>query len=544
MTQYVTDEAGTRHAFPDEATPEMIAEAMGATAGAGGGQEVHSAPPQMSGPGRYLAGAGEAAIRGLIHTAGLPGDLLPRVDPAMLDYLGLPPGTSSAALPSTNELLDFAGRHGVPVMSANLVPEPGLERIGAEAVSGAAGAAPLVALGAPALGMILAGASGGAAGEAAHEALPNSTAAPIIAGTLAGGLAGLRSGPTIESVAKQLGTSETLEHAGLALEDAATSWRQGGMDHVIDAARAPLDALVPGSAPVVPRELVSRQSDLLARGGQASDAVKDFFTSTAKSGGALGQTATDIQLGLPITWDEAKAFRTELGTNLRNARPAERAAIEHLYGGITADLGSTATMAGAGDEFANFNAVSTAAYKLDAGPVEQILGASQPGAAANRFLVQARQGGQPLAQLRAASPEFSDAVDELAAAHLRTGGAWSKLSPEGQAALVPDPDLRSAASQVAPKAASRSGTHSLQAIAGGTFAHAASIVGSSLLPQGSAVNPLVTGAAGELAGMVAPSLWRGARRLASPALLPPALVGAVAGANPLTVPPVTPGVGQ
>jgi len=477
---------------------------------------------------RYLAGVPSMFTQGFAQTVGTPGDI---------EHALLP--EHQQVLARSSDLLELTGRAGLTQRS-DLIPAPGWEKTGAEGIAGLGSAAPLLPFGAPSVSTLLAGGAGGVAGEAAHQLFPESTLAPIAAGGLAGlsvGAAARRAGrQTVESIAKKFGTSETMEHAQIALEDAATNWRANVMDAKIDAARAPLDAIVPSTAPVSPTGIFSRANDLIARGGEKANVVRDFFSRTVKSGGYIGQAAADIAAGKSVTWEAARDFRTELGTALRGARPNERDAIEHLYGGITSDLGTTANAAGAGNEFMNFNAVSTAAHQFDSGPVERILSAKTPAESAFRLVTQLKRGGANLAEIRA---EMPDAADELTAAYLRTSPhGWPRLSPEGQAVLVPDAADRATISAAHPPRGSSSEKRSLIAIASGHLGHAIGAVAGGMLPGASELSPLVTAGMGEITGMALPSTLR---RLGSAPMnilqSPfPLAAGAVAGTNPLAPP--------
>ena len=493
-------------------------------------QSVSAAPPQMSGPLRYPALIGEAALRSAIGVAGWPGSIqhaIGGVDAGMADYLGLPPGSETSMLPTGNELLDKAGRAGLPVKSANLLPE-GPEKLLVAAVEGAVSGLPFIPFTGPA-GALVPSILGSVASEGAKMAGAPAGASEA-AGAIAGGLTGLRNPKTLESLAAQLGSSKNLEDASANLEDFATNWRQSGMDAKIDAARAPLDAKVPGSANVVPAETLARANDLTAQGSPYKAGVaKQVFADAIRSGGALAATAKDIATGAPVTWDDFKDFRTYLGTTLRSARPAERPALEHLYGGATTDLGTTATAAGAGDEFANFNAVSTSAHQFDSGPIEQILSSKRPEQAAKRILA---LGPDAIDAIRAESP---DVANDLAAAHLRSGG-WPRSTPGTQASLVPDTDFRLSVSAASSPRRAAPGTHSLQGILAGEIGHAAGSIGASLIGSGP-VGQAAVAAGSQMLGAAVPSIVRGARALHPSNTLLPAAIGAVGATNPLQIAP-------
>lgn len=515
-------------------------------------QAVSAAPPEITDWTRLPRLVGRKAETGLATFAGYPGSflrfgsqivnaLLPESmrGPSVLEEAGLMP-------PTSQEVVDYLGRHGVG-MQSNIMPSGPFENALGGAVQGAAQTAPMLLFGPEAA--VAPGLIGGAAGGAA-ENLTGSPAVGAAVGALGGfgaqGIINLFS-KGVEGVAAKLGTSETMQEAGEALVDAAKKWRNTEFDAMQNRAAAPLDAAVTaaGGVPVNPSEVVTRANDLIARGGQAADATRAFFDRTIKSGGALSATAKDIAVGNTVSWDEARKFRTELGSYLRTSRPTDKAAIEYLYGGATNDLGAAANTIGAGDLFSNFNAVSRFAHEFNDGLIENILSSSEPGAMASRMLTQGRQGGSSLQELRQQMP---DAVDELAAAHLRTGGvkAWQRLSPEAREQLVADPSLRAFIDRQIPRPVAAgmfgaTGAHTLESLLGGGVAHATAMLAGHLFPETAGLNPLITGAGGELLGYAAPSLWRGIRAAGrQPSLLVAPAVGAFSGGNALQPQAVTP----
>jgi hypothetical protein len=335
----------------------------------------------------------------------------------------------------------------------------------------------------------------------------------------AGALAGAR---TLPRIASELGSSRTLEEAGSVLQDEAQNWRNTVMPQSINEAAAPLDAMIPGEAVSAAGNFGTGLSDLISKGGSSANAVRYFLDTTEASKGALGQTANRMndwlkasRIGLAgapeaptMTWAEMRDFRTELGQHMRTARENEKPALERIYGGLTQDMGGLAQQYGAGDQFARFNIVSTLAHQLDAGPIEKILSAQQPGDAAARLLAGARRGGETLETLRGVLPT---GVNELAAAHLNMNPdarAWARLAPEGQSALVPQAADRSIIERTGPvKGDPGIGTKMLESLVGGAVTGAgARILGQALVPG---MNPLVTEAAGELVGNAMPFAWRG-----------------------------------
>lgn len=491
---------------------------------------------------RIPLGLGTAALEGAVGGANMLGGVVRDAIPGMKE--ALVPGLEKK-LGITAEQPTGSDPYGLETALHNqligpLKAQSTAESLGQGAAFGLGSTAiPAALTGGMSLPIALAGTAGGTAAEGT-KLLGGSPAMQIAAGLAAGFStqalgAGVR---TIAHIAGDLGDSATLQQAGTKVQTLAEDWRQNILPQKLADASSPLDAAVPASTTLSPTELIRRAQDLLSRGGQAANAVRDFLSGTAKSGGALGATAQAVQggltssaLGTPalpsLTWQEARAFRTELGQQLRTAKPAERPALEHLYAGATDDLGTTAAANGAGDQFAAFNAESTRLHNLDRGPIEEIL-SRDPGDAAQRLLTRSARQGTILQGLRTELPE---AVDELASAHLRLNPdarAWGRLASEAQEQLVLNPADRAIIQAAAPqKGAPGLGTKMLESLVGGTVGGAgARIIGNALVPG---VNPLVTEAAGELIGNVAPFVGRSLRRAVANPLVPAS--GALGGSN-------------
>lgn len=529
MQQYHAASAGTSARPPVEQPTAMAA--------------AEPLPAWQRVPLGLLASAAHGALVG----AGAPGDLeslgVRYVANPISRYFGLQEDDPQATLlPKSSDMLSL-----VPglsnALSGPLAPQSSLEREGQAVVGGAASAVPLALVGGGALApQMIAGSVGGGAAEGAKQ-----LGAPVsvqLAAGLAGGVgtqlvgAGTR---TVRQVARDLGSSQTLDDAGSTLKAAAEDWRQNELPAQLATAEAPLNAAVPAVAVHVPSDLIDRSEELLARGGAAANAVRDFLKSTADSGGALGATAKQLQgdiasraLGTsasvsPITWIAGRDFRSELGRTMRSAHTDERPALEYLYGGATNDLGATAAANGAGDAFNDYNTVSTNLHALDSGPIQQILDAPTSGDAATRLLTRAKRSGDQLAALRAGGGGLSDAVDELGAAHLNMnpdGRSFARLSPEAQAALVPNEQDRVIVQTARPSKGEPGLTNKLlESVMGGELVGS----GTELAATALGFPPRVGRAAGELAGNVAPWVWRGARNaLLNPRVPAMGVVGATA----------------
>lgn len=566
--QYVTDAQGQIHAFPDEATPEMISQALGIALAPAGQPSasapryvqpsVSAAPPQDTSLLRLPRMAGEALGRGFTRLLGTPGDLLASIGASrsfpMPNLTDLPSAGDQpqVQIPTTNELADIVGRSGA-LGDVSRTPGQGplgeAERLGAAGLEGLGADAPYVLAGPEGLAAraLISGASG-VAGEAARQLFPDVPAAGPAAGLIAGGVGqagrNLLRGNPFTYVPRELGAvSETPEQAGTALQDWARGFRDpgnpAGMDAQITQARAPLDALLPaGSVQAPTDQLVANAQDLIARGGQAANAVRDFFRRTVASGGERGAAARVVQGNLvpgggapvPLDWQASAGLRSELGAELRSARdPVQRQALRYLYAGHTEDLGAAAGGAGAGPEWDQFNALSTQLYALDQGPVDSLL-SNQPGSAVSSLLNSGKKQGTDIAALRQAGAP----VDELTGATLRYNpGVWKNLSPEAREALVPLEAHRDAlnAAAATPSRLTQ-GMHSVtNALIGEGF--------GALLAHylsGSPEAALLGNALGAGAGAVSPYVARGLVQPFRPNMLGAELMGAQAGRSGPQIP--------
>jgi hypothetical protein len=566
MTQTVTAADGTVHEFPDEATPEMISEALGLASPTG---TAVSAAPQQTGLQRYVAGAGSALAKGVAVGLGLPGDLesgagavgnwlAPKLGltHTAADLTGGPLDSVLAAsqglhLPTSRNLTDLTGGLGLTDRS-DLVPgfgpSPEAERLGNAAIEGVGTALPMLPIGGMAspLTTLASGASAGAAGEAAHELLPDSKLAPIAAGLAAGtgvqGLKSLLSGDVPERVAKALGTSSTLQDAGIAAQDSAREWLAKTLPAKVSDAWAPVDKAMASGAAVPLTNFTSTLKDITTDAGTMQPLVKMLRPSAPERLLDALVNKTPVGVGVSPSWQEAAKLRTAIGDAMQDPKIFNDVGSENLkklYAGITADMQPVAASRGVGDAFTSANAETSRLYNLAEGPMSKLVSGAKPSAsdpqpevAAKRLLAGAKTGGSDLATLRG---EMPDAVDELAAAHLRTSPEqWKKLSPEGQEALVPSADHRSMLADALPdkNAKPSAPASALHALVGEGVSHALSVLAGHL--YGAEPNSLLPGAMGDLVGLAAPSVWRGIKEtVKNPRLARQPLVGAAAGSNAL-----------
>ena len=516
-------------------------------------QSVSAAPPQDTSWLRYPVMLGQAAVRGLTQAASLPGELLsavgvPQLTPEQQADIQAVSGSPALIFPTRAQIESQLGSAEGDVR--HLVgqgPHPEAERLLTAPVEAIAANAPYVLAGPEGLATRLGlSAAAGEAGELAQEYAPNVSGGPAAAGLVVGGagqlVRNLASGHPVARIASSLGTSSTPEEAGTTLQQWAKSFRDPenpqGMDAQLSTARAQLDAAIPAGTTVDHAQLLSNANELLARGGRAADAVRNFFRQTVKSGGQRGAAAAAVQGDLapggalvpgagaaPLDWQASAGLRSELGAAYRSTRdPTERSALKYLYAGHTQDLGQAAAEAGAGDQFSAFNGLSTDLHSLDEGPVESLL-SNNPGPVAVSLINQAKKGGTHLAGLRAAGAP----VDELAAGTLQSNpGVWKNLSPEGKLALVGNPDLLDRLDRFArppSKLAQLSEAYG-NALVGGGLGSLAGHLYSGDSPTGA----ILGAALGEAAGRFAPQAARIISYPLRPNMLGAELAGAEAGA--------------
>jgi hypothetical protein len=524
---------------------------------AGPGAEVRALPPVTAWS--YPAMAGSALAKGLAVGLGVPGDV-EALGVRGLRALGADVGrpgdlglgdTSTTLFPTSQEMLDLTNRLGitnVTGLTPGFGPYPEAEKIIAGGVSGLGSAIPSLAVGRPpVVPSLVAGATGGAAGEAAHEFLPSVPLAAPAAGLVAGlgtqGVASALAGNTFRNVAGRLGSMGDLESAGDALQASAKNWLKVEMPAREAAAWAPVDAALVGKAQVPLAQFEQALQGINTRGGTLQPLVSVLGKALPAQLQKALQSKTQVGIGLPVPWEDARALRTSLGDAMRDpgtVRDIGEQNLAALYKAITGDLAGTAQAAGAGDAFARANAQSAYLHDFADGPLAGIVNSARrndpsdpaPGRVASRLLNGGKYDGTELARLRAELPE---AVDELASHHLANNPAgWGRLSAGAKAALVTDPRARARLDLTVPGRSNpvTTSAHALQTLAGGGFGGALGAIGEYLLgqPPSSLFGPAV----GELAGLLAPSVYRGLAAVGhNPALLRVPATGALGGANAL-----------
>lgn len=508
-------------------------------------------PSDLPEPLRVAAGIGSAAARGLAYGLGMPGDLerlgteyianpisrrlgLQTDDPNNQANLLFP--TSETMLGLTNSL----GLTGHPSLAGRSTPE----RLAQGLVAGGAAALPAIALGQPWQAAMAGGATGGFTSQGAAElGAPEGIqlAAGVTAGLGATAAASLL-GRNITHVARDLGTSHSLQEAGSYVQDSARTWLREEMPARLKSAWEPVDSLIPASTDTHLTNFQSALGAINSSSGRlqpVSDALRSVLPKTL----ANRLAGTPAGSGAPLEWAEVQQLRSDLGDALTKPKIVQDIGaknLERLYASLSEDMRVAARSISPDAETA-FNSANTTSQGIY-GFAEKTLGRlvrdvkevaedPRPEDVAARLLAGGRRGGTDISALRA---ELPGAADELAAAHLRlnpNAQAWARLAPEAQEALVPHAGDRqiiaaTGRSPGEPGALLRT----IETLTGGSIGeHVGELVGHYLAPG---LHPLVAGSAGALVGASLPWLGLGARKLSTnPLTLAAPVAGAEAGSS-------------
>lgn len=507
-----------------------------------GRQSVPGTPSPVSAPARIPLGLGTDVAEGIATGLGLPGDLeslgVRYIANPVNRFLGLPAEDPTNTLfPTSQKLTNYvrSGENalGVP-SSAALAPQGPVEGLVRAGVRGVAAAAPLTLTGAI-VPTLVGGGLGGVASEGAKE-LGAPPAVQMGAGLIAGGAGTAAAnvlGRNVNSVARSLGNSSSLQEAGIELQDAARGWMTSELPTRLANAWAPVDALI---APNTDTALTNFQSTLgriNTSAGTLQPLAERLRPQLPKTLGQL-VTRTPAGLGNPVPWQDVQVLRTTLGdamTNPKIVNDIGRQNMDALYKALSEDMRTAASNVSpdALDAFNSANAQSTALYGFAERNLGRIITDAnnpmldpRPEDVAKRLLVGGRRGGTDLAALRAEIPE---GVDELAAAHLRLNPdarEWGRLSPEAQEALVVNPRDRAIVSSAVPKKGTPSlPTKLLETMTGSFVGDPIGKLAGPLL----GVNPLISGAAGDIVGAALPWVL-GSRTVRNPLTTLPAYLGA------------------
>lgn len=503
--------------------------------------------------------------------------------------------------------------------------QPGWEHTGAAAARGVGSTLPMLPFG-PAdtiVPSLAAGAGGSIAADQASRLHPGDPWAPAITGTLAGTLTGglasagtkainamrgvatpeaqlfrtagmpLRSAPMVSSnplvqsslggyvplgqldsdmrsslqtTARGLGQSTTLQEAGEYAQNQARNWLKTTMPAKEAAAWKPVDALVPPTTPTPLSNFRATLDSITTQAGSLSPAekllrpglpeqLKDLFKASPGAYKNIFSGSPGINSSA-TTWAEVRRLRSAIGQAMSDPQIAPKAGpqnLERLYAATTQDLAMATQQVGpwangrsaATDAFNSANAESSRLHQFAEGPVAQIIrsdtgrGDAKPEDVAKRLLGQGalERGGTGLAAL---NTELPDVTRELAAAHLNDNilsssdlanakpvtpallRSWGNISPEAREALVTDPGTRSrldAMTQIAQKAsglkpagAGASPAHA--SVTSGLPTAAASYLANTALAHaghGGLVSNESAAALGELVGTFGPAAGRAVR---------------------------------
>lgn len=454
-----------------------------------------------------------ALVNGAGNRVMLPGEI-PRATSAR-DFTSPEPPIS---------IVDVLRQAGL-VDNPALAPQSPQERIAGSAAAGVGASIPLLPFG-PAAATLASGALGGAAGEATRQTMPADTseAVPATVGALAGlGVGGIvnatRAGTSIPSIARGLGSAETVEGAGTAVQQAARQWIKDTFVGDPAAGRlSQVEQIKAAIPPIAPTTLTPMNNysqmvrDLLAGGsgrygGAGSPFSSKFIESLDKQLNSIGSDAT---------WSEAEGIQRKIGQLIANPtldHSADQTEVDALYKALLSDRQSVATANGIGLQFDAANAEIHNLYNIRRGVMSKITKGDEPdyrpGDVASQLMAGGVRQGSDLKVLRDTIPS---AVDELGAGHLQSvPKAWTRLSPEAKEQLVPDSATRLALDAALPDSTAISPmAHAIQAVAGGGFGSGAGHAISQWFPG---VHPLVTGGILEMLGYLAPSVFRGTKNL-------------------------------
>lgn len=501
MTQTVTAADGTIHNFPDEATPEMIAKALGVA----------------------------APMRGLQREIALPSSNVLGGFAGTLDFLARAAGSKFGGpmpkMPGIESGTDALGLTNRP----DLQPGNQRESIEAAAARGAGASAPFALLGAP-VTALASGAAGGVGSMYGERAMPNHPAIGALIGgipaaLLGGGIAGLGErgvnaargvlgdmgdayrtagipmrltgdvsgspffktmqaysakslggagrteaaahdvigafGNEVENTARSLvpaGGSTSAQEAGVQLQNSADQWLTN-FKTTSNAKHTAVDAAVGLDTPVSTSSVRAVLDDIQSKAA-GNKQINAFLQSPlAKQASSMLASAGD-----EVPWQTARAIRTRIGEYLENPSLIAQsggAQAKRLYGALTNDLEATAKASPNPDAYGLFkdaNAYTSSGHDFIENTLSKITNVP-PEQAAMTVLNSAKRGDSLIGPIR---QEMPDAANDLAAFKLRdmasaTPGQqnasgtlvspnsfltdWNALSPEGKAALYQDPNV-------------------------------------------------------------------------------------------------------
>lgn len=445
--------------------------------------------PQLTGPLRPYAQFSSAALNGLVHVLGIPGDIGNAINS------GLSRATGMAQLPESGfsgsgmeHMMQGAGLVDRP----DLVPQNGPERFNVAAGAGFGGGGPISMAGGlgsqaahevspstPGLDDLLGGLTGGAIGsQALATHLPNVISAFDRLGVKPGLTSVVSDNPAArglewianklpfgkghltataqelnnniagaaENVASKLGKSTSLQEAGTVLQKEAQDW----IDNVGDKHAAvwdPVNAAIPADTPVdisKYRDAINANRDRLSAFANtvktvSPGAAKDLEGSLDKDfpAGPGGAQTSDGSVRMPgggnyvppqPTWKDVQGLRSMFGELRGDPGAIEKIGdknLSRIYASLSDTLGDTAEKNGVGDLFDKANMESSRLYDIQKNIMYPIID-TDPEKAAAKLMAGAKNGSSSLDVIRG---ELPTAADELGAYHIRNTVANSTNAP-------------------------------------------------------------------------------------------------------------------
>ena len=276
-------------------------------------------------------------------------------------------------------------------------------------------------------------------------------------------------GDAVEGTAARLdpatgGRIVTAQDAGKRVQDLLQDWRTNTFQKEQDAAWAPLDQRMAGTA-VDPAPYRTALEYAASPPGLASLPENQRAFASAQAKKWLDALNADVPPGGKLSWEQAQAIKRRIGDAMGTPEIVGSIGsqqLKNIYGGLADSIKQTAVQHGQGNLFNEANAVTTAGHQFIDGTVSQAIQKTnlgqetiRPDDAANNLL----RDNTALQQLRDRVPEAADA---LAAYRLRsmqqavpsqqgdvsTGSFLTNLrrqqrsDPEGTAALFTDPTVQ------------------------------------------------------------------------------------------------------
>lgn len=269
-------------------------------------------------------------------------------------------------------------------------------------------------------------------------------------------------GNSVENIAASLGTSQTPQDVGTALQGASARWMQNFKAQNSSNWNA-LDNLIPNGVDTTNyRNALDGVLSSLKGAPQTAKALQSGFAQQLSDALNADTAAT----GGTLPWSDVKGIRSLIGERLEDPNlPADAgtAELKRIYGGLTKDMQTAAANSGpqAQQAFSDANAYTSQGHQFIDGILRPMIRQGQtPEGAAQTVLGKLNRGGSVIGQLRSQMP---DAADEVAAYKIRDMGAatagrqnaagnavspssfltdWNNLSPEAKTALFQDPQTQ------------------------------------------------------------------------------------------------------